>query len=180
MNKSLSAVAVLTAMALSSTPADAQDGKTFPGSMCHPDGETFTNFHSGGGLFNSIGFEVPDNPANNTAQVFSCPVVRDVTRAQTNGVLFARVHVDDRNASEDISCVLSSRRKASATVAPTTLEFATSTSIGLGQQRLDIPALDSGTRGYYVFTCNIPPVSSDGFSGIWYYFVMEKESALGD
>ncbi|MGH8203372.1 MAG: hypothetical protein ACREST_02105, partial [Steroidobacteraceae bacterium] len=111
MKTSLSAVAILTAIGLSSTPADAQDGKTFPGSMCHPDGETFTNFHSGGGLFNSIGFEVPDNPANNSAQFFSCPVVRDVTRAQTNGILFARVHVDDRNALEDISCVLSSRRK---------------------------------------------------------------------
>ena len=174
MKVSLSAIAILSAVGLIAAPADA-DVKTFPGSMCHPDGEVFTNFHSGGGLFNSIGFEVPDDPTNNSAQYFSCPVVRDVVRAQPNGILSAAVHVDDRNASADISCTLSSRHKTSATVAPTTVEFATRTSSGLGQQRLNFSSLDAGRRGYYVFTCLIPPVSSDGFPGIWFYEVVETD-----
>lgn len=165
MKKSLSAVAILSAMVQITAPADAADSKTFPGSMCHPDGETFANFNSGGGLFNpSI-----------SAQYFSCPVVRDTSGARTDGILSARVHVADRHASLSISCTLSSRHKTSATAIPSTVEFATLASTGVGQQQLDFLALDSGLRGYYVFTCSIPPVTSDGVSGIYYYEVVEND-----
>jgi hypothetical protein len=175
MKESLSAAAILGTIGLITSPADASDGKWFPGSLCHPDGETFTNFHSGGGLFNSIGFEVPDDPTNNTGQYFSCPVVRDIRKAQIDGILFARVHVDDKNPSSDISCTLSSRHKTSSTSAPTTVEFATMASSGVGQQRLEFPALESKARGYYNFLCFVPAVSSEGFSGVWFYEVIEND-----
>ncbi len=154
--------------------ATGADGKTFPGEFCHPDGQTLTVFHSSGGLFNAIGLDTILDPSDDFSQYFGCPVVRDVMAAQGDGILFARMNVNDSSSSEDVSCTLYSRYQTGPTSAPIVKEFVTRTSSGTGTQRLSYPGLDSESRGTYDFLCHIPKLTSSGFSGIWSYDVEEK------
>ncbi|MBC7944493.1 MAG: hypothetical protein H7X91_04355 [Burkholderiales bacterium] len=179
MKKRLCTIVALNVMTLSSAPASA-DGKTFPGAFCDAN-QAATSAGSPYGFAGTGGGRPPDQTIFgglfNTANVqnlFSCPIVRDITKGQPDGINFARVHVLNRSR---VTCTLFSRTKTSPTAMPTTVEFASDSTTEIGDQQLDYPALDSGLRGYYHFGCDIPPPnpSQGGVSGIWFYDVSEKD-----
>lgn len=179
MRNHLLTIVALSVMTLNSAPAGA-DGKTFPGAFCQAS-EAASVIANPYGFAGTGGGRPPDQDVMgglfNTSINFnrvSCPIVRDITRGQSDGINFARMHVFSNGAA--ILCTLFSRTKTSPTAMVRTVEFASNSSRGeTGDQQLDYPSLDSGLRGYYHFGCSIPPSNPTGISGIWFYDVSEKD-----
>lgn len=167
--KSLLILAGLPIMALISGPVFAADAKTFPGAFCQPssDMDTLRVIRAQGGLFNNGGFHL-----------WTCPIVRDNTVANTNGILSAFVMAVDQDPSvtglgifEAVFCTLNSMTKTGSVY--DSASAATNGSNPAAQQ-LNFANIDASADGYYYLSCSIPSKVNGKMSGILMYKVEEK------
>lgn len=174
--KSLLILAGLPIMALISGPV-AADAKTFPGALCQPFSGSFFIGTATTAVTVSNGGQYNDS---SSGQYWICPIVRDTTAANTNGVLSAFVMAVDEDPSsggnifstDNVSCTLNSMTKTG-----TTYDSASDSTSGSNSaaQQLDFANIDASADGYYYLSCKIPEKQAgDKRSGILMYQVNEE------
>lgn len=155
-------------MALISGPA-AADAKTFPGALCQPGNAESDIRRETGGLFNNGG----------VFQVWTCPIVRDNTAKNPDGILSAFVTAVDQNPVSggnfgfvnEVFCTLNSMTKTGSPVENATASTSGSDPI---PKQLNFANIDAEADGYYYLSCNIPAKVNGNKSGILMYKVEEK------
>lgn len=152
----------LAILALTSQPvAAANDGKSFPGAMCHEllAGQANAVGRGNDGFFNF-------GTGTVTAE---CPIVRD--GIINGGINAAYVRVVDRSSTGDITCTLYSLQSNGARQQVQTQATA---GVNTAGDTLTFNAMQAADDGYYHLSCNIPPNGSGGVSRIISYRVDEE------
>jgi hypothetical protein len=157
----LGVIAVFMAI-LSMSQAFAADEKIYPGEMC---------IRAWGGI-----------PYLDAASLFNagtdmmhvdCPLVRDNT---TGGFSSGYVKIVDLNPGTDVKCSLQIAYRGGDgvmywyAVQATGQQYA----VSFGPQNLSVGGFSFTSQTHYFYSCNIPPVSSYGRSGIVSYHLNEN------
>jgi len=154
----LGAVAVITG-AFDAPPAQADDGKIFPGSMCTRFSGGTANYTSSGRLLNSS--------AVSTMTVL-CPIVRDLA---SDPWITIEVVAIDQHLIQNVTCRGYSYSRDGGLFGVSAL-FSTAGNGNAGQVLSSGGGIWEADRGYYFAKCDIPPVGA-AQSGIASYFVLE-------
>ncbi len=165
MNRALVCTAVAAMATLLVTPAQADDGKIYPGEMCRPNIDDSNVTHSWGRLKNNT-----FNPVN-----FECPVVRDVIGQE---IVSGSVWVLDLTPTDNVSCTLGMINPTSGTGNNANGFFSTRSSgisaFSSSPTKLSpFGLLSNITDGYATMICNVPGKSNGQQSGVSSYRIDE-------
>jgi hypothetical protein len=171
MKKRLLALAVV-ALAAVESPAYASDFKVMPGSACQP--RLMDDRQDVVVLLDGVTNIHPTDPA-----FVICPIVRDNTSTNPNGVMLVNLVVHGSSVGDKVECLLDSRN-AQGTVNPiTNLPVArdegsaggatTASSTGFAHLILDVPQ-NPRRDGYYVVQCKLPAGQPGGTVASYQYF----------
>jgi hypothetical protein len=159
----ISSLTGLAILALTSQPmAAANDGKSFPGAMCHEQlaGQATSVVRGVDGFFNF---------SDTITVTASCPIVRD--GIINGGINAAFVRVVDRASNRDVVCTLYSLQSNGLRQQSETRATADVNTAG---ETLTFNAMQAADDGYYHLSCDIPPDGPGGTSRIISYRVDEE------
>ncbi|MDD5266435.1 MAG: hypothetical protein PHO08_04810 [Methylococcales bacterium] len=147
--KTILALIGLGLLAISGT-VFAEDGKTFPGSMCQPVSGEAVRFFINGTV----------NTDSTFGHFVNCPVVRDTIAGA--GISSASITVRDPSPDEDVECTFKSLRADGIIVASSSRN---TSGVNTAPQTLQFGSLSSVSGGNYVIQCRIPKANGlFGFS----------------
>ena len=139
---------------LATTSETRADAKNFPGSVC----VRWSGSSSVAYYYSAIG-----NASTHSSLYLDCPVTKDLSRVNTSGNHFA---AKDRSASNGVQCSLMSMR-VEYDCSVSGWSSGSRTTLG-NLNRWQIVSTDhdpgsvvSSDRGYYFFSCKIPPKATD-------------------
>jgi hypothetical protein len=157
-------VLALAAPLVATTPANAVDDKTIPGSNCVPANGNLTT----GPRF-SLNFSILLNASATEALRADCPIIKERIG---RGIVSSSIFVIDNNPTQDVSCeLISVQVVANAQISPLLgiTRFTAGSSPAVRRLNLGGLAAVSGIGSFWFIGCTLPPSS-----GIVSYYVDEQ------
>lgn len=153
----------LLAVIMGFSPAGAEDGKLYPGSMCVRYAGTSTPSYN----FSAIG-----NPSTSSWLYVDCPVVHD---SMNHSIRNGYVNMIDMNYSSNVRCSLNSFYRSGGSWYGWWSPSKSSSGSGSSPQRIYYSGLGSNSSSHYYYSCQIPPRYSGNTSYLGSYYVSEND-----